>query len=133
MSTIFSGFEDVRSRSGEILIAEDDESNRFYLETVLKKANYLVHAVLNGKEAVHYCLKHPEIRLVLMDIRMPVLDGMEATREIKLFRKELPVIAITAFAMNGDEKRAREAGCDDYLIKPLNKSTLLERVARFNL
>jgi CheY-like chemotaxis protein len=56
-----------------------------------------------------------------MDIKMPVMDGLEATREIKSFRKILPVIAITAFAMSGDEKRANEAGCDDYIAKPFER------------
>ena len=62
---------------------------------------------------------------------MPVMDGLEATREIKLFRKDLPVIAITAFAMRGDEKKALEAGCDAYLAKPINKASLLEKLKQF--
>jgi len=114
-----------------ILIAEDDESNLFYLATILKRANLTIFSAYNGKEAVEHCQLHPEIALVLMDIRMPVMDGMEATREIKTFRKELPIIAVTAFAMSCDEKKAREAGCDDYLTKPLNKRLLFEKIGYF--
>ncbi|MCX6278820.1 MAG: response regulator [Bacteroidetes bacterium] len=124
-------FDRKPSSSLSILIAEDDESNLFYLATILKKANLNIITAFNGKQAVDYCHLHPDVGLVLMDIRMPVMDGIEATREIKSFRKELPIIAVTAFAMTGDEKKAREAGCDDYLTKPLNKRLLFEKISHY--
>ncbi len=114
-----------------VLIAEDDEANLYYLHTLLKKADLKVFVAGNGKQAVDFCKKHPEISLVLMDIRMPEMDGIEATRTIKTFRKELPIIAVTAYAMNGDEKKALEAGCDDYLTKPLNRMVLFEKMRQF--
>ena len=73
-------------------------------------------------------MEHPEISLVLMDLKMPVMDGFEATQKIKSFRKDLPVIAITAFAMSGDEKRILEAGCDDYIAKPIKRETLRKKL-----
>ena len=87
----------------------------------------------NGKEAVEQCYEHPEISLVLMDLKMPVMDGLEATRKIKSFRKDLPIIAITAYAMSGDEKIALEAGCSDYITKPFEQDVLLSKLIKFGL
>ena len=87
----------------------------------------------NGKQAVDKCREHPEISLVIMDIKMPVMDGLQATSEIKTFRQELPVIACTAFGMSGDEKRALDAGCDDYLSKPVSKKTLLSKLQKYGV
>ncbi|MCX6278579.1 MAG: PAS domain-containing protein [Bacteroidetes bacterium] len=116
-----------------ILIAEDDESNLFYLEIILKKKSVSVLSAINGKEAVDKCREHPEISLVLMDIKMPVMDGLQATREIKSFRKDLPIVACTAFALSGDTKMARDAGCDDYLPKPVNKQKLLDQLKKYGV
>ena len=73
------------------------------------------------------------ISLVLMDLKMPVMDGFEATKEIKLFRPDLPVIAITAYALSGDENRALEAGCDDYIAKPFEREILLYKLKKYGL
>ena len=116
-----------------ILIAEDDESNVLYLEALLRKTGIKLLIAVNGEEAVNFCKDHPEISLVLMDIKMPVMDGMEATRKIKSFRKNLPVIAVTAYAMSGDEKRFHEAGCTDYLPKPIKKEDLMTKLKRYGL
>ncbi len=120
----------ISKKAGEmvILIAEDDESNMQYMETIFKKASLTYIKAYNGLEAVEQCRAHPEITIALMDIKMPVMDGLEATRQIKSFRSDLPVIAITAYAMSGDEKRMLEAGCDDYLAKPVVKDVLLARL-----
>lgn len=114
-----------------ILIVEDDESNKFLLNTFLYKTKATLLEASNGKEAIDLCHKHPEISLVLMDIKMPGMDGLEATGKIKLFRKNLPIIGITAFAMSGDEKKALEAGFDEYLSKPLSKEDLLDKIKHF--
>jgi CheY-like chemotaxis protein len=116
-----------------ILVAEDDMSNIQFIEAVLRKTAVTLLVANNGQEAVDLCREHPEISLVLMDIKMPMMDGLEATREIKLFRKTLPVIAITAFAMSGDEKRAFEAGCDDYLAKPVSMELLFEKLQQYGI
>lgn len=113
-----------------VLIAEDDESNRFYLEKILKTGSVRVFLAKDGKEAVEQCRTHPEISLVFMDLKMPVMDGYEATRAIRSFRKDLPIIALTAFAMSGDKKRALEAGCDDYLSKPVSREVLLDKLKK---
>ena len=107
-----------------ILIAEDDQSNYFYLKTVLKQAGYDYLLAINGLEAVKLCKERSDITLVLMDIKMPVMNGMEATKLIREFRPELPVIATTAHAQTGDEHRFLAAGCTGYLAKPIKKHSL---------
>lgn len=111
-----------------VLVAEDEDSNFYLIEALLRKANVKVIRALNGQEAVDYCLNDPEISLVLMDIKMPVMDGLEATRQIKDNRKQLPVIAITAHALTGDQTKILEAGCNDYISKPFRKETLWQKL-----
>jgi PAS domain S-box-containing protein len=111
-----------------VLVAEDEESNFLYMEVVLQKSGFLVLHAENGAEAVEICRQHPEINLVLMDIKMHVMDGLEATRLIKEFRKNLPVIAITAYALSGDEHRILDAGCDDYMAKPVRREMLTNMI-----
>lgn len=114
-----------------ILIAEDDDLNYLFLEAVLDSLGYnYIHAV-NGKEAVDFCRQNPEISIVLMDIKMPVLNGDEATKQIRVFRPELPIIATTAYAQTGDEHRFLEAGCNDYLPKPIKKEKLLAIIRKY--
>jgi len=116
-----------------VLLAEDDSANYLLEEKILKKAGFQVIQAANGKEAVEQCQKNPEIALVLMDLKMPVMDGFEATRKIKAFRNELPIIAVTAFAMNGDEKKALDAGCNDYIAKPIFAKSLLAMLEIYGL
>jgi len=123
----------VHAENLSILIADDDESNLLYLETILKGGNLTLFLARDGKEAVEQCYAHPEISLVLMDLKMPLMDGLEATGEIKLIRENLPVIAITAYAMATDEKKAREAGCDDYIAKPFQRDVLLRKLRKFGI
>ncbi len=107
-----------------ILIAEDDDSNYELIKTVIQNAGYSSLHALNGAEAIEFCHNYPEIALVLMDIKMPVMNGMEATTKIKSLRPGLPVIAITAHAQTGDRERVMEAGCDAYLAKPVKSKEL---------
>jgi len=113
-----------------ILIAEDDEDNYFYMEELLNK-DYEITRALNGQEALYLCKKHPEINLVLMDIKMPIMNGIEATRIIKSFRNELPIIAVTAYAESGNVSKIKEAGCDDYLAKPVKKDSLISLIQKY--
>jgi CheY-like chemotaxis protein len=115
-----------------ILVAEDDETNFYYLNALLSReiGSKVLHAS-NGREAIGLFKANPGINLILMDIKMPEIDGLEATRQIKLLKKEVPVIAITAYAMSGDEDKVMAAGCDGYLSKPISRKRLLEKIAEF--
>lgn len=115
-----------------VLIAEDEESNFLFLKVILTMigCDYL-HAA-NGQEAVEICQSRGDITLVLMDIKMPVMNGLEATRLIHAFNPTLPIIATTAYAQSGDEHRFLSAGCNGYLAKPISKDNLLNLVKRFS-
>lgn len=125
--------EEKRNTGNELLIAEDDDMNYLFFETVLRNKFAAIYRAENGQDAVELCKEYPSIGVVLMDIKMPGMDGLEATRQIKSFRKELPIIAVTAFAMHGDENRIREAGCDDYLSKPVDKKKLIEVLRKYSV
>jgi PAS domain S-box-containing protein len=109
-----------------VLIAEDDDSNFKYTEIVLQYASYKVMRAENGNEAVECCRNHPEIRVVLMDIKMPLMDGFEATKQIREFRPDLPIIALTAHVTTEDENKAFTAGCTEYITKPVSKAKLID-------
>lgn len=100
-----------------ILIAEDVESNYKLLEIILRKEYDLLWAK-NGREAVDYALEH-EPDAVLMDIKMPVMDGIEALKEIRLHNTDLPVIMQTAYAFDSDRRTAESAGCNGFITKPV--------------
>jgi two-component system, cell cycle response regulator DivK len=114
-----------------ILIAEDEETNYVYLETALQKTDVKVLRAKNGREAVELAKITPHIDLVLMDIKMPEMNGLEATRSIKSFRKDLIIIAQTAFAMEEDRRNCTAVGCDDFLPKPIRYKVLLETIAKY--
>ena len=114
-----------------ILIADDELSGSLLLEEILFKEGIETTSVTDGKQAVDACLKNSSICLVLMDLKMPVMDGYEATRLIKSFNPGLPVIAVTAYALSGDETKAIKAGCDDYLSKPFDIKTLMGKLKKY--
>jgi signal transduction histidine kinase len=107
-----------------ILIAEDDDCSFLYLETVLKDNNIL--RAINGFEAVELC-KHHNIDLVLMDIKMPEMNGYDATKQIRQFNKEVVIIAQTAYGLTGDREKAIDVGCNNYISKPI-KTVELQRL-----
>lgn len=115
----------------KILIAEDEDSNYRYIEKLLSKVGYRLLRARNGYEAVEFARIYNDIDLILMDIKMPVKNGVEATREIRLFKPNLPIIATTAFAIPGDRDVFLKAGCDDYIPKPIKSEVLIEMVNRF--
>ena len=100
------------------------------MKVILKDHASEIFIALNGKDAVDFCHQHPEISLIFMDIKMPVMDGYTATRLIRVFRPDVPIIAFTAYAMSGDEHVAIEAGCNDYLAKPVLKEDLLRMIEK---
>ncbi len=111
-----------------VLIAEDEYSNFLLMKTILTLHNFEVIHARNGRLAVDHCLANPKINLVLMDIKMPEMNGLEATKLIKEERPDLPVMAVTSHALMADSKRAFDAGCDDYLSKPFKAAVLLEKM-----
>jgi len=113
----------------KILLVEDNEMNRDMLSRRLERKGYAVVCAVDGEEGVRKAeAEGPD--LILMDMSLPVLDGWEATRRIKASEqtRSIPLIALTAHAMEGDERRAREAGCDDYDTKPVDLPRLLGKM-----
>ncbi|NTU96588.1 MAG: PAS domain S-box protein [Chlorobiaceae bacterium] len=115
-----------------IVIAEDDEVSALLLKKSLKHENINIMIASNGREAVELVRQHPGTNLVLMDIKMPDMNGFEATRLIKQMRPDLLVIAQTAFASPEDREKAFYAGCDGFLAKPVRKSELLDMIRSLN-
>jgi CheY-like chemotaxis protein len=113
-----------------ILIAEDEDANFTLLQLFLRNSGCEVLRAKNGREAVEMVNKYPT-DVVLMDLKMPVMDGFEATVSIKRQFPNLPVIAQTAFALSNDRIKAVEAGCDNYLSKPISAKTLINTLARY--
>ena len=113
-----------------LLLVEDDEQNRDMLIHRLKRRDYDVEVALDGLEAVEkVAAVHPD--LILMDIKLPEMDGLEATRRIRAAESEeasVPIIALTAHAFDEHEDKARSAGCDDYHVKPVHFTKLLEQM-----
>lgn len=119
------------SKTPQILIADDNEINYLYLKELLKGVDADLLWVTNGQEVVSYVKSNPNIDLILMDIKMPIMDGYQATREVKKIRHDLPIIAQTAYAMTSDREKAAESGCDDYIAKPINKAKFISIINRF--
>ncbi len=111
-----------------ILIAEDEEVNFKFLEAILHKTDAQILHAKNGLEAVELCKKINQIDIVLMDIKMPVVNGYDATIEIKRYRTNLPIIAQTAFASKDEIKKCIEVGCDDFITKPININELITKI-----
>jgi two-component system, cell cycle response regulator DivK len=118
--------------SKRILIVEDQEDNRAILRDLLSRAGYALIEAADGEEGVKLAqTEQPD--LILMDIQLPVIDGYEATRRIKGVPelKSIPIIAVTSYALSGDEARARAAGCDGYVTKPFSPRDLLAKVRTY--
>jgi CheY-like chemotaxis protein len=115
---------DSKSSGLKILIAEDDEISGMLLAMGIKNFGKEVLKARTGVEAVETCLNHPDIDLVLMDIKMPEMDGYEATRQIRQFNNDVVIIAQTAYALSGDREKAIAVGCNDYIAKPFGSATL---------
>jgi signal transduction histidine kinase/FixJ family two-component response regulator len=115
----------------KFLVAEDDDNSYAYICHILKNTGVEIIHAKNGKEAIDALSFHENIDLVLMDLQMPVLNGLETTKEIKKLYPNLIVIAQTAFAMEGDRNKCISAGCDDYITKPLHAESLLAKIDQF--
>jgi two-component system, cell cycle response regulator DivK len=118
--------------SKRILVVEDQADNRKIIRDMLAGTNYEITEAENGEEALAAIAKQrPD--LILMDIQLPVMDGYSATRRIKTdpALQSIPIIAVTSYALSGEEKKAREAGCDDYVPKPYSPRQLLAKIRQY--
>ena len=115
-----------------VLIAEDDPKNMKLVQDLLQVKGYSTLEAKNGKQSVEIA-KEKKPDLILMDIQMPVMDRIEATKVLKAddATKEIPILALTSFAMSGDEQRILEAGCDGYISKPIDTGGFMKKVEEY--
>jgi signal transduction histidine kinase len=123
--------KDINWKDKTILITEDNPSSFLLLKSMLNKTKANILHSGNGQEAVDLCKSNPHIHAVLMDIQLPVMNGYDATRKIKETRNDLPVIAQTAHALVEDEIKSKDAGCDDYLVKPIRRELLFATLSKY--
>ena len=109
----------------KVLIVEDDEASALFLKVAVKLFSKELLKAKSGQEAVEICRNNPDIDLILMDIRLPIISGYEATRLIRQFNKDVVIIAQTAYGLVGDKERALESGCNDYISKPIDTEELM--------
>lgn len=114
-----------------ILIAEDEDSSFRIIDKLLSDKGINVIRAVNGKEAVELVNKCSGLQLVVMDIKMPIMNGIEASREIRRIKPELPIIATSAFTMPGDKQVFKEAGCVDFIPKPIKEDLLFEKLNQY--
>ncbi|GET24525.1 PAS domain S-box protein [Prolixibacter sp. NT017] len=112
----------------KVLIVEDVESNYQYIYSVLGKTGIQIVWASDGKEAIEYYKQNPDIDMILMDIKLPIMNGLDATQKLKRLNPDIPVIAVTAYAMAEDKEKCLEAGCDDFIVKPVNRFELLAKI-----
>ena len=112
----------------KILIVEDDFSSKLYLNKILEKANVIILNAGDGQEAVDVAFNNPDIDVILMHIQLPIMDGYEAMQKIKEFRKNVIIIAQTAYGLLGDKEKILNSGFNDYIIKPILTQTLIEKL-----
>ncbi|WP_321346541.1 PAS domain-containing protein [uncultured Draconibacterium sp.] len=124
-----SSVQDNSATSLKILIAEDEEFSTSYLKIALRDFSENILVAQTGIETVEICKSNPDIDVILMDMRMPKMDGFEATRTIREFNKKVFIVAQTAYAQIGDREKILETGCDAYLTKPINKNELLKVIS----
>jgi CheY-like chemotaxis protein len=115
----------------KILIAEDDETSGELISIHIRKLGNEIITVQTGTEALETCRDNPDIDMILMDIQMPEMSGYEATRQIRQFNTDVIIIALTAFALAGDRENALEAGCNDYIAKPIKKDELMGLIQKY--
>ena len=118
--------------SGHILVVEDQEDNRRILRDLLTSAGLEIVEAPTGEDGVRMATENPP-RLILMDIQLPGIDGYETTRRIRaqISLMHVPIIAVTSYALSGDDVKAREAGCNDYISKPYSPRALLRMIQQY--
>jgi len=123
--------EELSIKPLKIIIADDDDASSLFLSLSVRKFGQEVIVARNGIEAVEACRNNPDFDLILMDIQMPEMNGFEATRQIRKFNQDVVIIAQTAFSLAGDKEKALEAGCNDYLSKPIKKEILNKIIQKY--
>ena len=116
----------------KILIVEDNEKNMYLISYILKKKGYEIIGATTGEEGVELAIKEkPD--LIIMDIQLPGIDGLETTKRIRASgtNGNIPIIAITSYAMTGDREKALEAGCTGYIEKPINPDTVMSEIEKY--
>ena len=114
-----------------VLVAEDDEASFELINMYLDKSRFRLLHTETGADTIRVMMEHPDVALVLMDIKMHSMDGLEATQKIRSFNPAVPIIAQTAFALPGDKEKAFEAGCNEYLTKPYSKNTFTSLIDKY--
>jgi CheY-like chemotaxis protein/anti-sigma regulatory factor (Ser/Thr protein kinase) len=115
----------------DILIAEDDETSFLYLMTILKGITNKVYRAESGEDSTNILQEHPEINLVLMDIKMPGMNGLDATKKIRKINNNIIIIVQSAFAMTEDSQLAIQSGCNEFISKPINKDSLMNLIGKY--
>jgi CheY-like chemotaxis protein len=112
----------------KILIVEDDLSSRLYLNKILEKSEVIILNAGDGQEAVDIATENPDIDLILLDIQLPVMDGYATAKKIREFREGIIIIAQTAYGLMDEKEKLMKSGFDDFLIKPIISSVLMEKL-----
>jgi CheY-like chemotaxis protein len=115
----------------KLLIVEDDLSSRLYLNKILERTGAILLNAGDGQEAINISRENPDIDIILMDIQLPVLDGYSSARKIREFRNNVIIIAQTAYGLSGDMENILASGFDDYIVKPIYSSMLIEKLLAF--
>lgn len=115
----------------KVLIAEDDEASEIFLTIIASMFSKQINKARTGAETIEFCRNNPDIDLILMDVQIPEMNGYEATRQIRMFNKNVVIIAQTAFGLTGDRVKALEAGCNDYISKPIEKEKILALIQKY--
>ncbi len=122
---------DINWQGKNILIVEDDQICFSYLDVLLKPTRVTIFHALEGQQAIDLCTIHPEIDVVLMDVRLPGMNGLDATRIITSIRQDLPVIAQTAYTSEEDQQAAFSAGCWDFIAKPIPANEMIRMIKKY--
>ncbi len=115
----------------KILIADDDETSETLISRYVKMFSSEILTAGNGHEAVESCRRNPDIDFVLMNIKMPLMDGYEATSQIRKYNADVVINAQSTYALTGDREKALAAGCNDYIAKPFHKAALMELISKY--
>ena len=114
-----------------ILVADDDPSAHVLLEAILEPTGVKTYTVYDGTEALTACIEHPDIQLVILDIRMPVMSGLEATRLIRKYRKKLPIVVYSALNQIEYKHLMKKLNCEDFLFKPVPQDIILNTLSKY--